>query len=144
MKKFRQLNLRFVKIIVFVMLFTAWTKPVLGIGAWIGASSDEEEIESQIRSYFEIRYLMFSNLQVMDFGYLIANSPEAEEFLQTEVDKLKIQIKSLEASRLKYLQYDFYLDFINISVDASKSSATVLVTEGSIPSPIMKEELVQK
>jgi hypothetical protein len=65
-----------------------------------------------------------------DFGDLIANSPEADGFLQAEVDKLKIQIKSLEVSQLKYLQYEFYLDFINISVDPVKLEATVLVTEG--------------
>lgn len=90
-------------------------------------NSEEGEIRSIINAYFEIRYRAFNTLQLEGFGDLISDRPEAVAFLDAELDKLAVEIKHAELNRLRYVDYEFFLDFKDISTDDTTQTATVSV-----------------
>ncbi len=65
----------------------------------IAKSSDEEEIKSVLNSYFELRYVALSTLELGDFDNLVATSPDAKPFLESEFGKLEIEIKHANPAR---------------------------------------------
>jgi len=92
--------------------------------------STEEEIKSVIESYFELRYLSLSNLVLEDFTDLIATSQEGISFWEEEKTILEIRLKHAQFRHLGYLEYDFFLDYKDISLDAAGEEFIVLVVEG--------------
>ena len=88
-------------------------------------STEEEGIKNIIQEYFEIRYRAFNTLQLDGFGNLISNQPEANAFLGAELGKLAVEIKHAELNHLRYMNYVFFLDYKNITVDNSTQTATV-------------------
>jgi len=95
----------------------------------------EQEIKSVIQAYFEIRYQALSvekpdGFRLEGFGDLVSDSPEAKTFLETELGKLAIERKHNESNQLLYIEYEYFLDFENITLDASSQNATVSVVEG--------------
>ena len=102
--------------IIFSMLSIVLVNPVQASTFTIDAVT-EEEVKSLIQSYFELRYLSLSNLKVSDFSHLISTSPEADSFWQEESDKLEAQIKHANIKTLRYLEYEFFLEFKDILVD---------------------------
>jgi len=93
-------------------------------------SAEEGEIMSVITAYFETRYSAFNSLQMDGFKNMIAKSTEGKSFLQAESSKLHVQLKYAELFRLRYEDYEFFLDFKDISIDSSERVATVSVIEG--------------
>ncbi|MCD4803084.1 MAG: amidase domain-containing protein [Anaerolineales bacterium] len=93
-------------------------------------SAEEGEIMSVITAYFETRYSAFNSLQMDGFKNMIAKSTEGKSFLQAESGKLHVQLKYAELFRLRYEDYEFFLDFKDISIDSSERVATVSVIEG--------------
>jgi len=88
-------------------------------------SAEEVEIKNVIRSYFDIRYHAFNTLELDGFGDLISNEPEASVFLEEELDKLKINLKYSELHNGRYVAYEYFLDYENISIDPISQRATV-------------------
>jgi hypothetical protein len=62
------------------------------------------------------------------FGNLISNQPEANAFLDAELGKLAVEIKHAELNRLRYVDYEFFLDYKDIAIDGSTQTATVLLS----------------
>jgi len=95
---------------------------------------EQEAIKNTVQSYFEIRYRALSvsdsdDFKQNGFGDLISDLHEAGVFLQQELGKLRVEIKRAELDHLRYAQYQFFLDFRNIVVDASGQTATLIVVE---------------
>jgi hypothetical protein len=91
-------------------------------------------LKSVIQSYFEIRYSALSisqpyGFQLDGFGDLVSDGPETKAFLDAELGKLAIEIKRAELYHLKYIDYKYFLNFRNMSVDSPTQMATVSVIE---------------
>jgi PBP1b-binding outer membrane lipoprotein LpoB len=82
----------------------------------------QEEIKSVIQAYFEIHYSALSvsppeDFQQNGFGDLVSDEPEAKDFLVTEMGKLAVERKHYELNKLRYVEYEYSLDYKDIVVD---------------------------
>ena len=68
--------------------------------------------------------------QLADFSDLTDGSSQADSFIQSETDKLEIEIFNAEIHHLRYIQYKYILAFNNVSIDEENNSAIVSLTEG--------------
>jgi hypothetical protein len=93
-------------------------------------SIDREMIKTTIRDYFELRYRTFSTLQIEDFNKLVYRAEKGNPLWDLELNKLNIEIYHAKVYHLRYMQYKYYLDFREITIDPSIQSATVSVVEG--------------
>ncbi|KXK15057.1 MAG: hypothetical protein UZ14_CFX002000767 [Chloroflexi bacterium OLB14] len=59
-----------------------------------------------------------------------SKEPEASAFWEDESSKLKVDLKHFELSYGRYIVYEFFLDYKNISIDPIAQKATVSVTLG--------------
>jgi len=94
----------------------------------------QKEIKSVIQEYFDIHYNVLSisppeDFQETGFGDLVSGGPDAEDFLVTEMGKLAVQKKHNELNGLLYVEYEYSLDYKDISVNqsANKAEATLFV-----------------
>lgn len=92
--------------------------------------ADTEQIQATIQAYFDLRYRSHSTLQLEDFRSFIDGSTQGDAFLRAETDKLEIELRHAQIYQLRYVEYDFSLDFTEIAIDASTQTATAFVTEG--------------
>ncbi len=93
-------------------------------------TKEQEEIKNVIEAYFEARYQSFSTLQLEDFGALAADTESGNEFMQSESEKLSIELYHTEVFNLRYIQAEFFLEFKDVVVDSGTQNATVVVLEG--------------
>lgn len=92
--------------------------------------NQNEEIKTVVHNYFETRYQSFSTLELQNIKDLYDNSIENNETLISEHDKLEIEIDHARKNKLRYLQYNFILNFKDILIDYATQIAEVVVTEG--------------
>lgn len=107
---------------------------LINIEGEVASSEEQEELKSVIQSYVELRYrtlslLESSNSQKDKFGYLISDMAIAKTFMQGELAKLALEVKRAELNQLKYVSYDYFLDFRSITIDSANQTATVIVVE---------------
>lgn len=95
------------------------------------SSPVETEIMGVIQSYFEDRYRAFSTLQLNDLGTLVSIRPDAKSFRNAELDKLAVELKHAELNQLRYMDYEFFLDFREIILDNSSQAASVSIIENN-------------
>ena len=93
-------------------------------------TSEKAEIQSVIEQYFDARYRSFGSLDLEDLSPMMENSPQSSSFLNSESDKLKIEIQHAKLNKLGYAEYKYFLDFTEILVDASSQTATASIFEG--------------
>ena len=94
----------------------------------------QEELKAVIQAYFEIRYNALSILQpygfrLDSFGDLVSDGVDAKAFLDAELGKLALEVKYAELNRSRYVDYKYFLDFSNFSMDAATQLVTVSVVE---------------
>ena len=93
-------------------------------------SVEQDEIQSTIEAYFENRYRGMSILQLEGFENLTEQLSDGDTFLSAELDKLEIEIQHAKYNRLRYSQYEFFLNFKSLSINTLTQVATVSVVEG--------------
>ncbi|MEW6400404.1 MAG: amidase domain-containing protein [Chloroflexota bacterium] len=108
--------------------------PVTDIPGEAASAEQQEEIKSVIQAYFETRYRALSvsdsgDFQQKGFGNLVSGETEARVFLREEMGKLAVEIKRAELNHLRYVNYEYFLDFESITVDPITQTATVSVVE---------------
>lgn len=91
---------------------------------------EEWRIKQTIEAYFEGRYRAHSSLQLEEIEGLIDDSPQADAFRRSEMDKMEIEIYHAKVNFLRYIAYKFLLDFKEIRVDVANQTATVTLVEG--------------
>jgi hypothetical protein len=89
-----------------------------------------EEIKRIIKEYFEIHYQVLSisppiDFQENSFGDLVSDSPDAKDFLITEMAKLDLESKYYELNKLRYAEYNYSLNYHSIIVDDTTGLADV-------------------
>lgn len=89
-----------------------------------------DEIKSVIQSYFESRYHAFSTSQLDDFRNLVSNMPGANSFLKSELVKLEIELKRNQDYQLGWTDYEYFLNYTDISIANNGQTAIVNVIEG--------------
>jgi len=89
-----------------------------------------DEIKSVIQSYFESRYHAFSTSQLDDFRNLVSNMPGANSFLKSELVKLEIELKRNQDYQLGWTDYEYFLNYTDISIANNGQNAIVNVIEG--------------
>jgi len=90
----------------------------------------QEEIIIVLQKYFEVYYQALSisppeDFQEMGFGDLISDLPEARDFEEIEIAKLRVQGKYWELKNLRYSDYKHSLDYDNFTLDEAANLATV-------------------
>lgn len=93
-------------------------------------TTEKNEIQRAIEHYFDARYQSFSSLQLEDLSSMTDNSPQSNSFLDSESDKLKIEIQHAKLNKLGYAENKFFLVFTEILIDTSSQMATVNLLEG--------------
>ena len=98
------------------------------------SKKQQKEIKKVIQKYFEIHYRALSvsppeGFQEAGFGDLVSDGPDARDFLVTEMGKLAVEIKHYELNKLRYVEYEYSLNYKDIVVDASTEMATVSLGE---------------
>ncbi|MCD4801513.1 MAG: hypothetical protein K8R16_01085 [Anaerolineales bacterium] len=94
----------------------------------------QEEINSVLQEYFEIHYQALSvsppaNFLETGFGDLVSDGPDAKDFLEAEMAKLAVEMKHHELHRLRYIDYDYSLDYLDIVVEEDGQIAKVHLIE---------------
>lgn len=92
--------------------------------------TEREMVKTTVRTYFEARYRTLSTLQLEDFSKMADRAAEGKSFWEPELDKLNIEIYHAKLLHLRYVQYKYFLDFREVTIDTSTQSATVSVVEG--------------
>ncbi len=121
--------------LVFIILFLL---VLLGMrnskgGAYIIDLDDLKEreiVKITVQVYFETRYRTFSRLKLEDFSKLVDITSEGKSFWDQELDKLNIEIYHAKLYHLRFVQYEYFLDFREVMIDTSTQLATVSVVEG--------------
>jgi len=115
-----------ISVIVLTVSLSLWTKQAQA--EW---SLEEQLIRETIQTYFDIYYQSYSNLKVEDFGYLVENTTQGYSFFASEFDKRDIEIYHAKLHRLRYQNFEYFLDFEDIStVDKNTQIISVTVTVG--------------
>ena len=96
----------------------------------------QEEIKRIIESYFELRYQALSVPQPDDFqlgkiSELVSVEDDAQAFLDAELVKLTLEATYGELNGSRYVDYKFFLDFVDFSMDIETKLVTALVIENS-------------
>ena len=97
-------------------------------------SKEQKELKAVIKSYFEMRYQLLSisnhyGLRPEGFSNLVSHGADAKAFLDVELGKLAVESKHAELNHLRYVKYEYFLDFINITFDTFSQIATVSMIE---------------
>lgn len=92
--------------------------------------ADEEQIKSVIKQYFDLKYESLHDLKLEDFGHLVSRRNKAQRFLQEETDKREIEIFKADINELRYLKYDYFLEYDSIKIREQTDTAVVTVIEG--------------
>lgn len=92
--------------------------------------ADEEQIKSVIKQYFDLKYESLHDLKLEDFGHLVSRRDKAQRFLQEETDKREIEIFKADINELRYLKYDYFLEYDSIKIREQTETAVVTVIEG--------------
>jgi len=94
----------------------------------------QEGIKSILQEYFDIHYKALSvsppaNFLETGFGDLVSDGPDAKDFLEAEMAKLAVEMKHHELHRLRYTDYDYFLDYLDIVVEEDGQIANVQLIE---------------
>lgn len=113
------------KIFLLGLLIIGTILSVLTVKANEESSAEEEQIREIIIAYFETRYRSISTLKLENFESMVDTSPQGSEFFKSETEKLEIEIHHAELHQLRYLKYDYFIDFKDISINTLNQMATV-------------------
>lgn len=87
-------------------------------------------IKDVIAVYFETRYRAHQTFQLGDIMNVVGKTPYAQAFLGRESDKLSMEFHHLKRNQLRYLSYQYSLDFQKITINNGSYQATASVVEG--------------
>ena len=93
-------------------------------------SVEENAIKTTIDEYIKLKYEALHTITPQDYSNLVSDAPEAESYLRSELDKQEIEIHHARLNQLRYVQYEYFLDYKQITIDQLSNTATVSVTEG--------------
>jgi hypothetical protein len=129
MSKHNHIRLEVVMIILMAIL-GFWT-----VQAQAGHSEstnllEQKKIEETVHNYFEMRYRVLSTLQLEDLNSLIKEFGHENSSLRSEKDKLEIELYHAKLYHLRYVDYKFFLDFRDVSIDIATQTTTVSLFEG--------------
>jgi hypothetical protein len=120
----------FFMVLVFIMALSVFT-----LAADKGFYIDEQILEKDavrrvVQDYFDVRYQARKNLSIPDFTSIVSSTSE-DTFENSEREKLDIELYNAKINNLYFQEYKIILDFINVDVNLSTRTATVIVSEGS-------------
>lgn len=95
----------------------------------LSRSDEEAAIEAQIDAYIKLKYETMHTLVPQDFSSLVGDSREAKSFLQSEMEKRKIELYHARLNQLRYIQYDYSLSIQDIVFNPSLDRAVVKLIE---------------
>ncbi len=90
---------------------------------------ETKAVMGMTQASFERRYRALSTLRLEGFDSLLSVSPEAKAFWEREAKKLSVEIKHAELNQLRYVEYDFSLDYLSVEIDPEAQWATVVLEE---------------
>ena len=116
----------FVFVICFLVLFSS-----LGLNvAQAKNPNDKDQIKSVIDEYFKIKYESQKTLKIKNFNHMMSSTEKSKEFLKSETDKREIELYNAKINKLRYLSYEYFLEFKDLKINKKENTATVKVIEG--------------
>lgn len=112
----------------FIIMVIILSLPMHSTSSQANRPDEQQEVKVVIHTYFEARYRSFNTLQLEDITALVDDSVEGDTFLHSEAEKLEIEIQHAQQYQLRYADYEYFLDFMDI--DIQSPTATVLLIEG--------------
>ena len=129
MKRLKSFTMLIVTVVLAVSALNP--RPVMAFSEYDQYSSSEEaQIKDAIDAYINLKYEALSTLALQDYSGVISNSPNAKTFLQSELDKLEIELYHAEKNQLRYISYKYFLEYKNFKLDSTSTTAIVSVVEG--------------
>jgi hypothetical protein len=95
---------------------------------------EQDEIRAVIQGYFDLRYSLFSTsppgkIETEIFSEFVSKKDEAKDFLMTETAKMAVERTWYELRGFRYDQYEYSLNYSDITVDTESQTATVVLSE---------------
>lgn len=116
----------FVFVICFLVLFSS-----LGLNvAQAKNPNDKDQIKSVIDEYFKIKYESQKTLKIKNFNHMMSSTEKSKEFLKSETDKREIELYNAKINKLRYLSYEYFLEFKDLKINKKENTATLKVIEG--------------
>jgi hypothetical protein len=118
-----------------VVLFCIFTLGYLMVQAKsdssaLDSSGEEQKIRQTVTDYFEKRYVSMSTLKLDGVVGIIEKISKEGNIAFSELDKLEIELFNAKVNHLRVLEYEFFLDFDQISFDETSTIANVTLNEG--------------
>jgi len=122
----------FQNLITIIFVLISLSRPAAGV---LAASArpetpDEQAIRASVEAYINLKYVGLKTLALQDYNKVAMPTPEAKVFFQAELDKQAIEIHHASRYQLQYVRYQYFLDFKDIIINATTSTAKVSMTEG--------------
>ncbi|CAN2044488.1 hypothetical protein GMMP1_130029 [Candidatus Magnetomoraceae bacterium gMMP-1] len=95
-----------------------------------GQEIDELQIKSIINEYFDLKYECLHTLEQQDFTHIISEIPKAQRFLEAEIDKRDIEINNAIINNLRYLEYEYFLEYNSLKINKEMETAVVKLILG--------------
>lgn len=137
----------FVAFVLFLAIIGRMTSQVSANHLRAASPAEQNDIQKATYAYFDARYRSLSKLNLEDLTPQVVKSTSGNAFLQAETGKLAVEIHHAQLYHLGYAQYQYTLDFKEMSVDPSGATATVSLMEGhdvifEVSKEIMKDKPV--
>lgn len=119
-----------VRLLLFLLLGMA-LGPATSFSLHVTAGQAEVvAIQGTLDAYFQGRYRAHQTFQLKEIEAVIGHSPAAQVFLDAEAGKLAVELHHLERNQLRYVSYQYYLDYQDITVDEAAGTAVISLFEG--------------
>lgn len=100
----------------------------------IPSEKEQELLKAIVHEYVDIRYRALSlsgsgDITQNGFDDLVSDGSESHDFQRKELGKLSVEIKYAQLNQMRYADYEFILNFRDITIDPSTQDATIVVSE---------------
>lgn len=122
--------LAFLMVLFCIFALGYWIVQAKSDSSTLDLSGEEQKIQQTVTDYFEKRYVAMSTLRLDGAVGIIEKISKEEGMAFSELDKIEIELVNAEVNHLRFLKYEYSLDFDQISIDKTFTMAYVTIHEG--------------
>lgn len=116
--------------IIFIFIFGPYnTNQILANNDNFSETDEQIKIKFVINSYFEWCYQAMSSLQLTSIDKFVFDSKAGASFANSEMGKLHLEIEHAKLNQVWYTEYQYFLDYKEISINSTSQTAIINLTE---------------